>query len=125
MTDSKSQNPLILNDRIYNTLKYLAQIFLPAAGTLYFALSAIWGLPYGEQVVGTITAVDAFLGVALMISSTAYNHSESKFDGVVNVVETEDRKLFSLQIHGDPNELDQKDEVILKVETSHGPPQGA
>ena len=37
--------------------------FLPALGTLYFALAGIWGLPYGEQLVGTITAIDTFLGV--------------------------------------------------------------
>lgn len=52
----------------YDILKYIAQIVLPASGTLYFALAAIWGLPYGEQVVGTITAVDTFLGSILMLS---------------------------------------------------------
>ena len=56
----------------YDFLKWVAQFLLPAAGTLYFALASIWNLPYGEQVVGTITAVDAFLGVLLGISSNAY-----------------------------------------------------
>ena len=56
----------------YDFLKWVAQFLLPAAGTLYFALANIWDLPYGEQVVGTITAVDAFLGVILGISSNAY-----------------------------------------------------
>lgn len=56
----------------YDFLKWVAQFLLPAAGTLYFALANIWNLPYGEQVVGTITAVDAFLGVILGISSNAY-----------------------------------------------------
>nr|DAI40070.1 MAG TPA: holin [Caudoviricetes sp.] len=56
----------------YDFLKWVAQFLLPAAGTLYFALASIWNLPYGEQVVGTITAVDAFLGVILGISSNAY-----------------------------------------------------
>ena len=51
----------------------IAQYFLPAIGTLYFALAGIWGLPYGEQIVGTITAVDTFLGVLLGISSAQYN----------------------------------------------------
>ena len=54
----------------------LAQIVLPAVGTLYFALSGIWGLPYGEQIVGTVTAVDAFLGALLKISSDNYYNSE-------------------------------------------------
>ena len=57
----------------YDTLKYIAQIILPALGTLYFALAQIWGLPYGEQIVGTITALDAFLGAILHISTTNYN----------------------------------------------------
>lgn len=56
----------------YDALKWVAQFLLPAAGTLYFALASIWNLPYGEQVVGTITAVDTFLGVLLGISSNTY-----------------------------------------------------
>ena len=51
-----------MSNKMYDVLKYIAQIGLPAVGTLYYALSAIWGLPYGEQIVGTITAVDTFLG---------------------------------------------------------------
>lgn len=57
----------------YDWLKWVAQIFLPACGTLYFALAQIWGLPYAEQVVGSITAIDAFLGALLGISTHFYN----------------------------------------------------
>ncbi len=62
-----------MTNKTYDTLKWIAQYFLPAAGTLYFALAGIWGLPYGEQVVGTITAIDTFLGVLLGLSSAQYN----------------------------------------------------
>ena len=62
-----------MTNKVYDVLKWIAQYFLPAIGTLYFALAGIWGLPYGEQVVGTITAVDTFLGVLLGISSAQYN----------------------------------------------------
>ena len=62
-----------LNDKTYDTLKWIAMYLLPAAGTLYFSLAGIWGLLYGEQVVGTITAVDTFLGVILGISTVQYN----------------------------------------------------
>lgn len=65
-----------MTDKTYDILKYIAQIVLPAAGTLYFALSGIWGLPYGEQIVGTITAVDAFLGAILKISTDHYLEDE-------------------------------------------------
>lgn len=61
-----------MTNKTYDILKYFAQIVLPALGTLYFALSQIWGLPYGEEIVGTITAFDAFLGALLGISSAQY-----------------------------------------------------
>ena len=61
-----------MSNRTYDVLKYIAQVVLPALGTLYFALAGIWGFPYGEQIVGTITAIDTFLGVILRISSNAY-----------------------------------------------------
>ena len=62
-----------MSNKVYDALKWLALVFLPALGTLYFALAGIWGFPYGEQVVGTLTAVDTFLGVCLGISSKQYN----------------------------------------------------
>lgn len=62
-----------MSNKVYDVLKWIAMYFLPAIGTLYFALSGIWNLPYGEQVVGTITAIDTFLGVLLGISTAQYN----------------------------------------------------
>ena len=70
----------MMSNKLYDVLKYVAQIGLPAVGTLYYALSAIWGLPYGEQIVGTITAVDTFLGTLLMISSSAYRKENDDGD---------------------------------------------
>lgn len=61
-----------MSNKTYDILKWIAQIVLPAIGTLYFALASIWGLPYGEQIVGTITAIDTFLGALLGISSAQY-----------------------------------------------------
>ena len=62
-----------MNNKVYDVLKWIAMYLLPAVGTLYFALAGIWGLPYGEQIVGTITAIDTFLGVILGISTVQYN----------------------------------------------------
>lgn len=67
-----------MSNQIYDILKWTAQIVLPAVATLYFALASIWGLPYGEQIVGTITAIDAFLGAILGISSVNYNKREEE-----------------------------------------------
>lgn len=61
-----------LSNKAYDILKWIAMYLLPALGTLYFALASIWGLPYGEQIVGTITAVDTFIGVLLGISNSQY-----------------------------------------------------
>ena len=69
-----------MSGRVYDALKYLAQIFLPALGTLYFALAQIWNLPYGEAIVGTIAAIDAFLGAILKISSDKFYKQAVKTD---------------------------------------------
>ena len=61
-----------MSNKTYDMLKYITQITIPAVGTLYFALAGIWGFPYGEQIVGTLTAIDTFLGVCLGISSAQY-----------------------------------------------------
>lgn len=62
-----------MSNETYDILKWVAQYLLPALATLYFAVAKIWGLPYGEEIVGTITAVDTFLGVLLGISTANYN----------------------------------------------------
>ena len=62
-----------MNDKTYDVLKWIATYLLPALGTLYFALAQIWNLPYGEQVVGSITAIDTFLGVVLGLNTIQYN----------------------------------------------------
>lgn len=63
---------MIFSDKVYNILKWVAQILLPAGGTLYFALAGLWGWPFPEQIVGSIMAIDAFLGVLLGISTANY-----------------------------------------------------
>lgn len=68
-----------LSNKAYDVLKFIAQIVLPALGTLYFALSKIWGLPFGEEIVGTITAVDVFLGALLGISTERYKREQELY----------------------------------------------
>lgn len=62
-----------LPDKVYDFLTFVAQILLPAIGTLYFTLTKLWGWPYGTEVVGTLAAVAVFLGVVLGISDIQYN----------------------------------------------------
>ena len=69
---------MMLSNKVYDVLKYIALIVLPALGTLYFALAKIWGFPYGAEIVGTLPAVDAFLGALLQISTDQYNKQEKQ-----------------------------------------------
>jgi len=66
-----------MSNKLYDILKFIAQILLPALGTLYAALAGIWGLPLGEAIVGTVAAVDLFLGAILSISTAQYNGDKS------------------------------------------------
>lgn len=63
---------MVINDKTYDILKWVAMIVLPALATLYLGLSNVWGLPYGEEISTTITLVNTFLGAVLMISNTQY-----------------------------------------------------
>ncbi len=67
---------ILFSNKVYDVLKWIAQILLPALGTLYFALASIWDFPYAEQIVGTITAIDTFLGVLLGISTKNYYNNK-------------------------------------------------
>lgn len=67
-----------LTNKAYDVLKFVAQILLPALGTLYFALAKIWEFPYAAEIVGTISAVDAFLGALLGISTANYNKEQAE-----------------------------------------------
>lgn len=69
-----------MSDATYNRMKFIAQVFLPALGSLYFALSKIWGLPLGGEIVASFAALDTFLGAVLMISTKYYN--EENEDGL-------------------------------------------
>lgn len=69
-----------MSDKTYNVLKSIAQYVLPAIGTLYFGLARIWGLPYAEEIVGTIVEIDTFLGALLGLASLSYKKRNSEND---------------------------------------------
>lgn len=66
-----------ISNKTYDILKWIAMLLLPALATLYLALAGIWGLPYGEEVSGTIMALDTFLGVILGISNAQYKKANA------------------------------------------------
>lgn len=82
-----------LSARMYDFLKQLVQLILPALGTLYFTIAAIWGLPAAEEVVGTLAAVATFGGVVLGISKSRYDNSDERFVGETFLTLTDDDEL--------------------------------
>lgn len=111
---------MTLHNKTYDVLKQIAQIWLPAAGALYFGLSAIWGLPNAEQVVGTVTVVDTFLGVVLGISTDKYNsvrNPAGKFDGAAVVNRYADGAIrVVMEPNADPVELVDKTTLVFQVQ---------
>ena len=107
---------MLLSNKVYDTLKWVAQYLLPASATLYFALAAIWNLPYGEQIVGTISAVTIFLGVILGISSATYVKSGANTDGTLQVdMSNPEKDIYRLQLNSDLSDLADKSKISLKV----------
>jgi len=108
----------ILSNKMYDGLKWTAQIGLPALGTLYAALAVFWGFPFVEQIMGSIVAVDFFLGTLLGISSRTYNNSDARYNGQL-VVDTRDpsKDVYSLNLDKPLDELRNEDSLVLKVES--------
>lgn len=103
----------MFNKRMYDFLKFTAQILLPALGTLYFTLAGLWGLPNPDEVVGTVVAVDTFLGVLLGLASK--RHRKKNYAGEI-VKRKGESPRFDLEKH--PSEFDIGQEVLFKVTES-------
>lgn len=114
----EEQKPLAMmfSNRTYDLLKYIAQIVLPAVATLYFGLASVWNLPKAEEVVGTITVIDTFLGSVLLLSQRTYDKSDAKYDGLVQVESISDgNPKMSMMLDATPEELVEKKDISFKV----------
>lgn len=99
----------------YKVATYLVQIVLPAIAALYLTLSGIWGLPASEQVVGTIVAVELFLGVVLGISTKKFYESDDRFDGDLVIEPGAEKDVMRFEMNDEPIDLGLKSEVAFKV----------
>lgn len=119
MSGTATPTPRLTN-RLYDSLKFIAQILLPALGAMYYGLAQVWGLPHPDEIVGTVTIVDTFLGVVLGLSSSAYHKSDAKYDGAIVVEQDEGGvKQANMVVDGDPATLlEQKSELTFKVTNS-------
>lgn len=117
VTDSPAMKPALSN-KVYQVLKWIAQIFMPALATLYFALASLWGLPNVNEVVGTITALDTFLGILLGISSSNYKKNGTDIDGDMLIDKTGDSDTYKLALNATPEELADKNTIKFQVKTT-------
>ncbi len=121
MSEHKDEQDHLLSNRMYNFLKWMAAGVLPAFGAFYFGLDDIWhGLPKVDEVVGTTTLLNTFLGAVLLIGTKSYNNSESKYDGKVIIShDPEVKDVIQLDTH--PQDLGAAKQVTLKVEQGDPP----
>lgn len=112
-----------LTGATYDNLKKFAMVWLPALGTLYFTLAQIWHLPAGNEVVGSIVALDTALGGVLHISAKNYNASDEKYDGTFSIEpHPEGGSMLRLKSKTiDADTLASKNEVTFKIETPVSP----
>lgn len=107
-----------LPDKVYNFLKYFTTIFLPAAGTLYYAITEAFDIHRTVPINTVINAIIAFLGVTLGISTRQYNKEnggDKAFDGDLIVSEVDGEKYLGLGVNGSVEEMQAKPEVRLRV----------
>jgi len=114
--EPKPRRDHLLSNTRYDQLKFIAQILLPALGSLYFGLAGIWGLPSAEEVVGTVVVVDTFLGVLLSLGTKTYDESEAKFDGAIHLGEVDgDQRNFHLELPLKAGDVEDAKQIVLKV----------
>lgn len=108
----------LLSNRMYNALKWITLLVIPAIGTFYMSLSTIWNFPAGEQVLSTTVALNLFLGTILGLSTRSYNKTEAKYDGDIRVDNRYDapEEAVVAELDTPLDEVATKDEVVLKVQ---------
>lgn len=109
----------MIPSKLYDVLKYVAIIALPALATFWTVVGAVWNAPHTDEVVKTIVALGTLLGALLVLTTIKYNSSDARFDGSVFVQETppgEDDQITHFNLDPTPEEAANKGEVRLKVE---------
>lgn len=106
-----------LRNDTYKTLKFWALVVLPALGSAYFAVSGVWGIPYSNEVVSTLTIVDTCLGAILHVSTKTYAMNQPAIDGKFIVDKNNQNKdVYTLEVHTPLDGIDKKELVTFKVE---------
>ena len=117
--ETETEPKPLLSNKAYDLLKPTTQIVLPGLGALYFALAQIWGFPKAEEIVGTIAAVNVFLGLLLGLSSRIYNNIPETYDGTISSPGVDpDTGIPDLRLNvtTSPDDLAKADVARFKVE---------
>lgn len=108
-----------MSNKTYDFLKSVSQYVLPGLSTLYFALASIWNLPYTEQIIGTIAAINTFLGICLGFSTSKYNSSDKYRDGILKIDQNDPEKdIYRLEMNTPLDEVKDKKMVSLRVDSN-------
>lgn len=115
---------MITNNKLYDALKYAAQVGLPALATFVYTVGPIWDLPKAGEVSATIVAANTLLGALLVVNQVAYKNSDARFDGTIDPyladAVTSDRALdipeMKRLVETDASPKVAQKEILLKVE---------
>lgn len=117
---SHAKSTPMLSDSAYNVVKKSATIVFPALSALYIAVAQIWNFGHVDQVVGTLTAINTFFGVIIHLSKKSYYASSAPYVGEIQVKNDGSKKVFSLVVDGDPEELENMSSANFKVSSETG-----
>jgi len=108
---------MLFTTKAYDIIKWITRLFLPGCGTLYFALASIWSFPYGEQIIGSITALNVFLGVLMGISTHEYNKTEAAHTDGQLLIDSSDpsHDIYRLDLGANLEILGEKRTITLSV----------
>jgi hypothetical protein len=112
----------LLSDAVYNKLKHTATIVLPAIAALYIALAQIWHFSHVEEVAGSVAALNTFIGGLVALSTKSYNNSSARYAGEIQVTDDGTKKVASMIVNGDPEDILQMREATFKIsDTGNNP----
>ncbi len=103
------------SNSVYNAIKWVITIALPATGALYYGLAQVWHFPHADDISGTINVLIVFLGMLIGYSTRQYNKYGGGTDGDLNVNEVDGEKYLSLGVKKSVEAMTAKDTVSLRV----------
>jgi hypothetical protein len=110
-----------MSNKMYTILKHVAMIGLPLVAAFYGVVGKTNNWPDVDQVMSSVASANMVLGVLLGYSSATYNASESKYAGIIEVAETDAKKIYTLIVNGEVEQLAGMAEATFKVKPSATP----